>query len=168
MRSLNYRQRMFVDHYLGESSGSAVLAARRAGYLSPEKIGPRLLKHPEIRAAIDAGAASAAMTSNEILARLAQVATFDLLDFIDVDKAGRVKVDLKLIKKLGLGHLIKRVRTNKDGTQDIELERKTPALLKLGEHFKVWKGGSEPQVTLVDVAKNMKERYEQWKKERTC
>ena len=49
-------------------------------------------------------------------------ASCDLLDFIDVDEQGGVKVDLKLAKRLGLGHLIKQPRINKDGIQDIELE----------------------------------------------
>ena len=38
------RQRLFVEHYLGESSGSAVDAVRRAGYQWPEKLGPRLVE----------------------------------------------------------------------------------------------------------------------------
>src|SRR5208337_4135180 len=33
-----------VEHYLGESSGSAVDAARRAEYQWPEKLGPRLVE----------------------------------------------------------------------------------------------------------------------------
>src|SRR5271157_2608433 len=39
-----YRQRLFVEHHLGESSGSAVAAARRAGYPRPEKPGPQLVE----------------------------------------------------------------------------------------------------------------------------
>jgi len=53
---------------------------------------------------------------------LQNVASCDLLDFIDVDEQGGVKVDLKLAKRLGLGHLIKQLRINKEGIQDIELE----------------------------------------------
>src|SRR5208337_4567 len=93
--------------------------------------------------------------------RLADVATFDMLDFIDVGKDGRVKVDLKLVKRLGLSHLIKRLRINKDGTQDIELESRVPALVKLREHYKLWKGEAQPQVTLVELAKRLRALYEQ-------
>jgi len=121
MRPLSYRQRLFVEFYLGESSKSPVDAARRAGYRWPEKLGPRLVKNGGVQAAIDARVATAAMASNEVLARVAEVASFDLLDFMDADTDGVVKVDLELVKRLGLGHLIKRVRINKDGTQDIEL-----------------------------------------------
>ena len=91
--------------------------------------------------------------ANEVLARIADLATADLLNFIDVDPKGVWKVDLKLIKRLGLGHLIKRLRKNKDGTQEIELEAKLPALVKLGEHYKLWKGEAQSQLTLVELAK---------------
>ena len=161
MRPLSYRQRLFVEFYLGESSKSPVDAARRAGYRWPEKLGPRLVKNGGVQAAIDARVATAAMASNEVLARLADVASFNLLEFMDVDKDGVVKADLELVKRLDLGHLIKRVRINKDGTQDIELEPRVPALVKLGEHYKLWKGEAQPQVTLVELAKRLRARYEQ-------
>jgi hypothetical protein len=69
---------------------------------------------------------------------------------------------MKRVCRLGLAHVIRRVRTSKDGTVDIELEPKAPALVKLGEHYKLWKGEAEPQLTLVDLAKGLKERYEKW------
>jgi len=144
MRTLSYRQRFFVEFYLGESSGSATDAARRAGYGRPEKLGPLLLKRGEVQRAIAAGVATTAMNSKEVLARLADVAAFDVLDFVDHGKDGEGKVDVRLIKRLGLGHLVKRLRTHRDGTQDIELEPRAPALVRLGEHYKLWKGAAEP------------------------
>ena len=77
-------------------------------------------------------------------------------------------MNLKLVKQLGLGHLIKRLRINKDGTQDIELEPRVPALVKLGEHYKLWKGEAQPQVTLVDLAKHLRARYEQLQRDGQC
>jgi hypothetical protein len=135
MRSLTYRERLFVDYYLGESSESAVDAARRAWYPSPEELGPRLLKKSAVQAAIAAGAGTAAITPNEVLARYADIAASDMRDFMAVDKNGGLKVDLKLSQRRDLGHLIKRVRIHKDGSQDIELEPRLPALAKLGEYF---------------------------------
>ena len=67
MRPLSYQQRMFVEYYLGESEGSAADAARRAGYRWPEKLGPRLAKTTEIRAAIDARVEMAAIAANWVL-----------------------------------------------------------------------------------------------------
>jgi Terminase small subunit len=161
MRPLNYRQRLFVEHYVGESSGSAVDAARQAGYRWPEKQGPRLVKSSGVRAAIAARVETAAIAASEVLARVADVATSDLLNFIGADKTGGFEVNLKLVKRLGLGHVIKRLRIHKDGTQDIELEPKLPALLKLGEHYHLWKGEGQSQLTLVELAKGLKEQYEQ-------
>lgn len=165
MRPLTYRQRLFVDYYLGESSGCAVDAARRAGYSCPHPEGVRLLKKAPIRAAIAARAATAAMAAKEVLARMADVASADLMDFLKEDGTDGFKVDLKLIKQLGLGHLIKRVRLKKDGTQDIVLEARLPALIKLGEHFRLWKGEPQQQVTLVELARGLREQYEQLQRE---
>ena len=157
MRPLSYQQRMFVEYYLGESEGSAADAARRAGYRWPEKLGPRLAKTSGVRAAIDARVETAAIAANEVLARIADVATSDLLNFIQVENNGDWKVDLNLVKQLRLGHLIKRLRKNKDGTSEIELEARLPALLKLGEHYKLWKGEAQSQLTLVELAKGLSE-----------
>ncbi len=151
MRSLSYRQRFFVEFYLGESTGSAVDAARRAGYRRPEELGPLLLKRAEVQRAIAVGVATTAMTSKEVLARIADVAAFDVLDFVEHRKDGEAKVDVNLIKRVGLGHLIKRLRTHQDGTQDIELEPRVPALVKLGEYQKLWKGEVQSQDTLVEL-----------------
>jgi Terminase small subunit len=164
MRPLTYRQRLFVAFYLGESKGSALDAARRAGYAAPHPGGARLLKRPAVRAAIDAQLATAAMAADEVLARVADVASANLIDFIDLSSEG-CKVDLKLIKRLGLGHLIKRMRIKKDGTADVELEAKLPALVKLGEYYKLWKGEAEQQITMVDVAKELEARYEKLRKD---
>ena len=168
MRPLSYQQRLFVEYYLGESEASAADAARRAGYRWPEKLGPRLAKTSGVRAAIDARVESVAIAANEVLARIADVATSDLLNFIQVDPGGDWKVDLKQVQRLGLGHLIKRLRKNKDGSSEIELEARVPALLKLGDHYKLWKGEAQPQVTLVDLAKHLRARYEQWQRDGQC
>ncbi len=151
MRPLSYQQRMFVEYYLGESEGSAADAARRARYRWPEKLGPRLVTRCAIRAAIDARVETAAIGASEVLARVADLATSDLMNFIEIDPEGGWKVDLKLVKRLGLGHVIKRLRKNKDGTPDIELEPKALALVKLGEHYKLWKGEAQSEDSVLEL-----------------
>ena len=165
MAALNYRQRMFVEFYLGESAGCAVDAARRACYRRPEKLGPQVVRIGRVQAAIDAGAATAGTTSSEVLARIADVATSDILDFMKIGRDGQGRVDLRRVKRLGLGHLIKRVRINKDGSQHIELEPRMPALVKLGEHLRLWKGEGQQQLTLCDLAKNLRAEYERIERE---
>ena len=108
MRPLTFRQRLFVAYFLGESSGSAAMR-RKARYRWPETQGPRLLKSSKVREAIAARVETAAIAVDEVLARLADTATSDLMDFIAADDTGNWKVDLKRIKQLGLGHLIKRL-----------------------------------------------------------
>ncbi len=165
MRPLNYRQRLFVEYYLGNSSGSAVDAARRAGYKAPHPEGARLLRKDSIRTAIDARVTEAAITANEVLARVADIATFDLLAFMNLAQSANFAIDLKTIRQLGLGHVIKRLRIRKDGALEIELESRLQALIKLGEYFKLWKREAEPQLTLVDLAKSLKEKHQQLLKE---
>jgi len=103
-----------------------------------------------------------------VLARAADVASADMRHFVAVDDRGGCRVDMKRVYRLGLGHIIRRVRTSKDGTLNIELEPKAPALVKLGEHYKLWKGEAQQQVTLVDIAKNLKAKYEQLQREGRC
>ncbi len=165
MRPLTYRQRLFVVYYLGKSKGCAVDAARRAGYATPHPEGSRLLTRPAIKAAIEARMISAAMSAEEVLARLTDAASTNIVDFIDLAATG-CKVDMTLIKRRGLGHLIKRIRIRKDGTLEIELESKHHALVKLGEYHKLWKGEGEEQITMVDVAKQLEARYETLRKDR--
>ncbi len=165
MRPLNFRQRLFVEYYLGESKGSAADAARRAGYRWPLKVGERLVERCAVRAAIDARVETAAIPANEVLARLADVATSNMLNFIQVESNGDWKVDLNLVKQLGLGHLIKRLRRNKDGTSEIELEARGPALLKLVDHYRLRKGEAQSQLTLVELAKGLSEQYDELQRE---
>jgi hypothetical protein len=106
------------------------------------------------------------MAASEVLARVADVASADLTEFIDVDSPGVCKVNLKLLRRRGLGHLIRRVRIKKDGSSEVELEAKLPALVKLGEYYKLWKGEAEQQVTLVSAAKHLEARYEKLRRER--
>jgi hypothetical protein len=99
------------------------------------------------------------MTADEVLARITDAASTNVLDFFEPGENG-CKVDLKQIRRRGLGHLIKRVRIKKDGSMEIDLESKLQALAKLGEYHRLWKGVAEEQLTMVDVAKELEARYE--------
>ena len=46
MRPLSFRQRLFIEYYLGELSGCASMPVRRAGYRVPHPEGARLLRKP--------------------------------------------------------------------------------------------------------------------------
>jgi len=47
------------------------------------------------------------------------------------------------------GHAPKRI--NKDGIQDIELEAKLLALVKLGEDYNLWNREGPPEISLVEL-----------------
>ncbi len=168
MRPLSYQQRMFVEYYLGDSEGSAADAARRAGYRCPETLGPRLAKRSSIRAAIDAGLKKAGIAPSEVLARIAELATADLLDFVEVGSQGECKLDIKVARRRRLGHLVKRLHINKDGSLDIVLESRLPALVKLGEHFNLWKSQAQQQITLVELSKQLRAHYEELQRTGEC
>ena len=96
-RQLTYKERLFVEAYLGSAHGNASLAAQMAGYSTPIQAVPDLteeeiaklelkagwslrkqasllLRKPIIRAAIDEALAVYAMTAAEVLSELAKVA----------------------------------------------------------------------------------------------
>ena len=159
MRSLNYRQRMFVEAYLGEAAGSATEAARLSGYAQPHMSGPRMMAKDGVKAAIEARVASATMSANEVLARLADIAAADPLDFIAIDTSGEWVVNLTLAKRRGKGHLIKRIKKTQFGTE-LEFKDSVVALTRIGEYLGLWNREKPPEISLVELAKALKDRDE--------
>lgn len=106
--SLNARQRLFVAYVLADPSFNATEAARKAGFAQPHSQGPRLAKHPAVRAAIDARLDQVGLTADEILANFSEMATCTIEDFLDEHgrlslAAGRKRGRLHLVKKVRLG-----------------------------------------------------------------
>lgn len=134
---LTYKERQFVANYLGESAGNATDAARRAGYCHPMQTSNRLLRKADIRAAIDATLDEAALKTDEILSRLSDIASIDMMDFVTIDEEGRHKIDLAKIKKRRRGHLIKKLTPTKYGL-GIELHDAQAALEKLGRYRRLF------------------------------
>jgi phage terminase small subunit len=156
---LTYKQRLFVSYYLGVSGGNATDAARRAGYKWPEKQGPQQLAKTSVRAAVDAKLASVAMGQDEILARLGEIISASILDFADVKPDGSIRINLKPSRRRERAWLLKRLKTTK-GEVDIELESKLQAIIKTGEYHKMWDRDKPPELSLVELAKRVRERLE--------
>jgi hypothetical protein len=135
--SLTYKQRLFVHFYLGESAGNATDAARRSGYKEHEVSGHRLLRIAKIRAAVDAKLDEAGLKVNEILARLSDMASADVGEFIKID-GNTYTLDLDKAKKAGRTHLIKKLTPTKFGVA-IELHDAQSALDKLGRYRGLFK-----------------------------
>jgi phage terminase small subunit len=134
---LTYKQRLFVEAYLGEAGGNATEAARLAGYAWPKKVAERLVGKSGIRAAIDARLDEAALTANQVLARLSDIATGDLGDFLTIDDAGAWSIDMRKAKRAGRTHLIKKIKASPTGTE-IELHSPLDALDKLGKYRRLF------------------------------
>lgn len=115
IEGLTYRQRLFVSYYLGAASGNATEAARMAGYSHPNVQGAQNLAKPSIRAAVDAHLAHAAMSADEVLARLSEIASGDMGDFSTIDAKGKPVLNLKRAKAAGKLHLIRAIKPTKFG-----------------------------------------------------
>ena len=120
---LTYQHRMFVKFYLGDCRNVPPRPLTAPGFLMQKIRGPLLLKRREVQAAIATGGDTACITDDEVVARLCDIACHDPLDFYDVDKTGKARVNLARIPTAEDGYLIKHVRTRGDGSVDIELNR---------------------------------------------
>lgn len=129
---LTYRQRLFVAAYLGQAKGSASEAARLAGYSAPHSQGSRLLENVGVRAAIAAHLSQAAMSADEVLARLSEMATVDLADFISI-RQDEARVDLGKARRLGKTHLVKAIKPTRFGLS-LVLHDSQAALQALGRY----------------------------------
>jgi phage terminase small subunit len=156
-KALTGKQKIFVEAYIGEARFNATEAARIAGLRHPNKQGPRELVKVGIKQAIAARLDEAAMSANEVLFRLTEIARGDADDFLD--EQGRF--DLQRIrerKKTGLIKKIKQKNTSKkvdkyetEGDEpetietslvyqeiEFELYSAPEALALLGKHHKLF------------------------------
>jgi phage terminase small subunit len=136
---LTDKQRIFVEEYL--TCWNATEAARRAGYDANEatlrSIGSENLTKPNIKALIDQRMKEKALSADEVLARLADIARGTLDDFLSVDRRGRIKIDLIKARKAGKMHLLKSYGKGKQG-EKIELYSAIEALQILGRHLQLF------------------------------
>lgn len=129
---LTFRQRMFVSYYLGTANGNATEAARMAGYALPNPQGCENLSKPSIRVAIDAKLLTAAMSADEVLGRLSDMAAADLGPYIKQNR-GKITFSLEQIKAAKMTHLIKSIVPTKFGMR-IDFHDAQVALEKLAKY----------------------------------
>jgi phage terminase small subunit len=139
------KQQKFVDEYL--QCFNATEAARRAGYNATNGslavIGYENLRKPNISEAIKQHFQASAMSSDEALKRLGDMARADMADFVNIEKPS----DLRNLPELkGKTHLIKKLkrtsRFTKDGeeigTVELELHDSQSALNSIGKHHAIF------------------------------
>jgi hypothetical protein len=141
---LDFRQLLFVEAFLGQANGNASEAARIAGYPHAKQAGSRLLSNVDVRAKLDQRLASAAMPANEVLARLTEIASGDLGEYIKVD--GRdFHVDVRKVKRSG--RVVRKIKATKYGTE-LELHSPADALKTLARCHGLYKADSQSHADL--------------------
>lgn len=130
-KGLTKKQRVFIEEYL--QCWNATEAARRAGYAerSARVTASRLLTKDNIQEEIQKRIDEMAMSADEVLIRLGDMARGDFGDFMDIESMS-FNLALQKAKEQGKTHLIKKVKQRttitqkKDGDEEenhwIELE----------------------------------------------
>ena len=138
--ALTDRQRLFVECYC-QCGFNATEAAKRAGY-SPDRAmqeGYELRRHPQIAAAIEERLKAEAMSANEVLGALTEIARGDYSRYIEVYGNGQlVRFDLEKAEAEGKLHLVREWKTTLGGyrlkfhdrLKALELLAKAQGLLK--------------------------------------
>lgn len=148
---LSTKQTVFVEAYLANGF-NATKAALHAGY-SPKSAysqGQRLLKNVEIAQEISKRLAEAAMSRDEALATMSDMARADIDDFLTVPGTFPY-IDLDKARRLGKTALIKKIKVRGDGGMEIELYDKQAAIRDIGKHHGLWKDGVEIKVDVTLV-----------------
>lgn len=119
---LTGKQRAFIDAYLGPAKFNATEAARLAGYKGDDaslaQIGYENLRKLEIAAEVKARFNEATMSANEVLARLTEIASGQITDFLDEDGA----FSLKITKQRGKAHLLKKLKIKRSSKKVDSIE----------------------------------------------
>ena len=123
---LTGKQKVFVDAYLANGF-NATEAARTAGYKGNDNVlgvtGHENLRNPKISALVNERLNEAAMSANEVMARLSEIARGEVDNFLDEDgkfdltKARRLQ-KTKLLKKFKTKRTSKRVDTIEEGDEE--------------------------------------------------
>lgn len=136
--TLTPKQTRFLEYYL--TCWNATEAARLAKYAHPNKQGPELLKNEQIAAAISERLDAAAMSADEVLARLSQQAGAGYSPYIKVaiksDGTKQPYIDVETLIEDGMAHLIKAVKVGQFGI-NIEFHDVQAALALLARHHRL-------------------------------
>lgn len=151
MSRLTNKQRVFIEEYL--QCWNATEAARRAGYAEKylHTNASKLLENTTIQDEIEKRIAEKAMSADEALLRLGDMARGDIADFMDITTVS-YNLNLHKAKEARLTKLIKKVKqkttifiAKKESDEDrqvteleIELYSAKDALVHLGRHHKLF------------------------------
>lgn len=137
--ALTPKQEAFVNEYLIDFN--ATQAAIRAGYSArtARSQGHRLLTNVDIIEEVKLRVADKAMTADEVLLRLADIARGDMSDFLELkDGVSTPYLNFRQAKERGKLHLIKKFKYSSEGYPEIELYSGYDALVQLGRAHKLF------------------------------
>lgn len=135
MDGLTYKQRRFIEAYLGEARGNASEAARLAGYAKPAEQGYENLRKPQIRAAIDARIEELGMAREEVLAAVVDQARLNPEPLFEVVGPYEVRLNFEAAQTAGLLRYIKKFSYNAAGLPVIEFTDRQAALALLAKYY---------------------------------
>lgn len=171
--TLSVMQRRFLIEYLSAEKPNATSAAEKAGYSTPNKSGPRLLKNPKVREAIDEFFHGQEMSAREVIARLSNQARGSLGDFLDIEDGHEPTLNLAKARRAGKLHLLKKFKQkrvtfvgkedNETVTEwiDIELHDPQSALVHVGRYH----GLFGPKGTEDDPVHSVGMTLDEWRAE---
>ncbi len=135
--ALTKKQRVFIEEYL--QCWNAAEAARRAGYSerTANRIASNLLSKVDIQEAIEIRIEEKAMSSDEVLARLAEQARGTHSEYMTPTGP-----DMGAIVEDNKSHLIKKFRKDSSGIT-VEFYDAQAALVHLGRHHKLFTDKTE-------------------------
>ena len=141
--NMTEKQWAFVFNYLETFDSKKAVVAAGYNVFKPRNItvqASALMNHPKIQFWISKFVEFRSLSADQVLARLADIATGSLADFIDVfAETGQIMFNLRKAEAAGKLHLVKRLRYIKSGPGkggvEIELHDPLRALELIGKHL---------------------------------
>lgn len=130
---LTVRQRSFVEALVGPAGGQQTVAAEMAGYAAENRNSLRVTAHdlltqPNVQRAVALALAARRMTPEWAKARLADIASADMANFVTIDENGKPKVDFKKAEAIGA---IGQIKEYDPESGKLKLHDPAPALITI-------------------------------------
>lgn len=167
---VSHKQWLFCMKYIGEaecigwkaasfSYGKADGITTDGGsmeILTAKSIAAQNLKKPNVRALIQDLMGEVSMTSNEVLHRISTIARGNFTDLVDIGEDGKPTLNLAKATKSGAMLLLKKLNLDAFGNlKSVELHDSFAALVKMGQHHKVFDRNREAVIEPRDLAREL-------------
>ncbi len=139
--SLTLKQELWVEHYL--KTRNATEAARRAGYSGDDaalaRRGHENRRNSKVRKRIEERLRELHLSADEVLKALRDQAYPDFERIAQAfDGAETIPEVLRRANRLGLSHMIKRIKQMRDGSLEVQFYDAQRALELIGRHHRLF------------------------------